>query len=154
MKNDSFLDETNLRLLALLQKNPRMPMSELGRRVGMSSPSVTERITRLEERGVIAGYRLELNPAELGYSMIAFVRVRPLPGHLVKVAELARQIPQITECHRITGEDCFILKLYLPDISALDRILDRFLAHGQTTTSIVQSSPVPERSLALPKEVE
>ncbi len=154
MKNDNLLDEMNLKLLGLLQKNPRMPMTELARRVGMSSPAVTERITRLEENGVIAGYRLELNPAELGYPMMAFVRVRPMPGHLAKVAELAKQIPQITECHRITGEDCFILKLYLEDISYLDRILDRLLAHGQTTTSIVQSSPVPIRSLPLPKEID
>ena len=127
-------------------------MSELARRVDMSSPAVTERVARLEEDGVIATYRLELNPAALGYPLIAFVRVRPLPGQLSKIADLAKQVPQVVECHRITGEDCFILKIYLTDVSSLDRILDRFLAHGQTTTSIVQSSPVPPRSLPLPKK--
>jgi len=70
---------------------------------------------------------------------------------LNKVAELAQSTPEVTECHRITGEDCFILKVYLKEIANLDRVLDRFLAHGQTTTSIVQSSPVPPRSLALPE---
>jgi Lrp/AsnC family leucine-responsive transcriptional regulator len=75
-----------------------------------------------------------------------------LPGQLAKIADVAKQIPQVTECHRITGEDCFIVKIYLSHVSSLDRILDRFLAHGQTTTSIVQSSPVPPRSLPLPKK--
>jgi Lrp/AsnC family transcriptional regulator, leucine-responsive regulatory protein len=73
-----------------------------------------------------------------------------LPGHLQRVVELAQAIPEITECHRITGEDCFILKVYLKQVAALDRVLDQFLAHGQTTTSIVQSSPVASRGLPLP----
>ena len=152
MKRNGLCDETDLKLLGILQANPRMTMSELARRVDMSSPAVTERVARLEEDGVIATYRLELNPAALGYPLIAFVRVRPLPGQLAKIADLAKQVPQVVECHRITGEDCFILKIYLTDVSSLDRILDRFLAHGQTTTSIVQSSPVPPRSLPLPKK--
>src|SRR5437667_348337 len=78
--------------------------------------------------------------------MTAFVRIRPLPGHLPKISALAQQIPEVVECHRVTGEDCFILKVHLPEIASLDRVLDRFLVHGQTTTSIVQSSPVPPRS--------
>ncbi len=119
----------------------------------MSNPAVKERVLRLEESGILTGFRLELNPNELGYHVMAFVRIRPLPGHLTKVAELAQSIPEITECHRITGEDCFILKVYLKEISNLDRVLDRFLAHGQTTTSIVQSSPVPPRSLPLAMKV-
>lgn len=154
MNNGGILaDGKNLELLRLLQKNPRAPISELARRIGMSNPAVKERVIRLEENGILAGFRLELNPKELGYQVMAFVRIRPLPGHLTKVAELAQSIPQITECHRITGEDCFILKLYLKEISSLDRVLDRFLAHGQTTTSIVQSSPVPSRSLPVADEI-
>lgn len=116
----------------------------------MSNPAVKERVLRLEESGTVAGYRLDLNAKDLGYEVMAFVRVRPLPGHLHKVAELAQSIPEITECHRITGEDCFILKVYLKQISSLDHVLDQFLAHGQTTTSIVQSSPVPWRGLPVP----
>jgi Lrp/AsnC family transcriptional regulator, leucine-responsive regulatory protein len=143
-------DGINLELLRLLQKNPRASVSDLARRIKMSNPAVKERILRLEESGILAGYRLELNPKELGYELMAFVRIRPLPGHLAKVADLARATPEVAECHRITGEDCFILKVYLKEISALDLVLDRFLAHGQTTTSIVQSSPVPLRSVPLP----
>jgi Lrp/AsnC family leucine-responsive transcriptional regulator len=144
-------DDKNLILLRLLEKNPRAPISQLARRVGMSDPAVKERVLRLEESGILSGYRLELNPRELGYHVTAFVRVRPIPGHLNKIAELAKTIPEITECHRVTGEDCFILKVFLKEISNLDSVLDKFLAHGQTTTSIVQSSPVLPRSLPLPR---
>lgn len=153
MNNKGLLaDDKNLTLLRLLEKNPRVPISQLARRIGMSSPAVKERILRLEESGVLAGYRLELNAKELGYNVMAFVRIRPLPGHLNKVAELAQAIPEVTECHRVTGEDCFIVKVFLKEIANLDRVLDKFLAHGQTTTSIVQSSPVPPRGLPLPPD--
>ncbi len=129
-----------------------MGTSELARRVGMSAPAVRERVLRLEEAGVIRGYRLELDPAALGYPVCAYVRVRPAPGQLPKVAELARALPQVVECHRVTGEDCFVMKVHLPALDHLDEVLDRFLAFGQTTTSIVQSTPVPPRGLPLPRE--
>jgi Lrp/AsnC family transcriptional regulator, leucine-responsive regulatory protein len=111
----------------------------------MSGPSVRERLTRLEEAGVIRGYRLDLDPAALGWPITAYVRIRPMPGQFAKIAELAASIPQVAECHRITGEDCFVLKVYLATIESMDGILDRVLAFGQTTTSLVQSSPVPLR---------
>ena len=150
MNNRGLLqDQKNLELLHLLQKRPRAPISELARKIGMSNPAVKERVLRLEESGILAGYRLELNPKELGYNAMAFVRIRPLPGHLNKIAEVVQTIPQVTECHRITGEDCFIMKVYLKEISDLDRVLKTVLVHGQTTTSIVQSSPVPLRSLPI-----
>src|SRR3989440_7725160 len=144
------IDPVNIRVLEELQRDPRLTMSELGRRIGMSSPAVTERVRRLEEAGVIRGYRLDIDPAALGLPIAAYVRVRPNPGQLPTVAELARRIPEVVECHRITGEDCFILKVHLPAMDQLDRLLDRFLLHGVTTTSIIQSSPVPPRLPPLP----
>ncbi|MBW8725877.1 MAG: Lrp/AsnC family transcriptional regulator [Inquilinus limosus] len=143
-------DERNLVLLRLLQAEPRLGVAELARRIGMSAPAVRERLLRLEEAGVIRGWRLELEPAALGYPLTVFVRIRPMPGQVSKIAELARAMPQVAECHRITGEDCFILKVHVEAIETLDRLLDRFLAHGQTTTSIVQSTPVPPRDPPLP----
>lgn len=148
---NGLLDAINLRLLDELRRDPRLTMAELGRRVGMSSPAVTERVRRLEDAGVITGYRLEVNPAALGLALTAYVRIRPDPGQLPRVAEVARAIPEVVECHRITGEDCFILKVHFPAMDQLDRVLDRFLAYGNTTTSIVQSSPVPLRDLPLPE---
>lgn len=144
------LDAVNARLLAELSEHPRLTLSELGRRIGMSSPAVADRIRRLEESGVIRGYRLDLDPAALGLPVAAYVRVRPNPGQLPRIAELARSIPEVVECHRVTGDDCFILKVHLPAIDQLDRLLDRFLIYGTTTTSIIQSSPVPPRTLPLP----
>ncbi len=134
----------------MLRDDPRMGTSELARRVGMSAPAVRERVLRLEEAGVIAGYRLELDPAALGYTVCIFVRIRPAPGQLSKVAELAQRLPQVVECHRVTGEDCFMLKVHLPGLDQLDEVLDQFLAFGQTTTSVVQSTPVAPRGLPLP----
>ena len=147
---DSLADPVNTRILMELQKNPRLTMTELGRRVGLSSPAVTERVRRLEEMGVIQGYRLDINPAALGLPIAVYVRIRPNPGQLPKIADLADSIPEIVECHRVTGEDCFILKIYLPSIDQLDRILDAFLLYGTTTTSLIQSSPVSLRPLPLP----
>lgn len=147
---NGLLDAVNVRLLEELRRDPRLTMAELGRRVGMSSPAVAERVRRLEEAGVIRGYRLDLDPAALGLPIAAYVRVRPNAGQLPRIAELARRIPEVVECHRITGEDCFILKVHLPAMDQLDRLLDRFLLHGVTTTSIIQSSPVPPRLPPLP----
>lgn len=143
-------DRRNVELLALLRDDPRLGIAELARRVGMSAPAVRERILRLEDAGIIRGWRLELDAAALGYPVAAYIRVRPAPGQLPKVAVLAESLPQVVECHRVTGEDCFVLKVYLPSINDLDEVLDQFLVHGQTTTDIIQSTPVPARSLPLP----
>src|SRR5688500_10792551 len=105
------LDAVNIRLLDELRQEPRLTMSELGRRVGMSAPAVTERVRRMEEANIILGYRLDINPVPLGLPISAFIRIRPNPGQLPKVAQVAQDIPEVVECHRITGEDCFILKV-------------------------------------------
>jgi Lrp/AsnC family leucine-responsive transcriptional regulator len=149
---EALKDVRNIELLRLLRDDPRMSVSEMARQVGMSAPAVRERIQRLEEAGVIQGYRLVIDPRALGYPLSVFVRVRPMPGKLPKLAELAASLPQVVECHRITGEDCFIMKVYLDSLDNLDQILDQFLVYGQTTTSIVQSTPVPPRYLPLPGE--
>ena len=152
MVSSKEIDVVNRRILEELQCEPRLTMSELGRRIGMSSPAVTERVRRLEEAGVIRGYRLDLNPAALGLPIALFIRIRPNPGQLPRIAELAQQIPEVVECHRVTGEDCFIVKAHIPAIEQLDRLLDSFLMYGATTTSIIQSSPVPLRPPPLPEE--
>jgi Lrp/AsnC family leucine-responsive transcriptional regulator len=141
------LDEVNVRLLNELHGDPRLSMSELARRVGMSAPAVTERVQRLERAGVITGFRMEVDPAALGMPVTALVRIRPGPGQLPKIVAAARDTPQVVECFRITGEDCFLLKVHGPSIGQLEEVLDRFLMFGQTTTSIVVSEPVPRRPL-------
>ncbi len=120
--NDSALDETDRRIVAEVQDDARLTMAELGRRVGLSAPAVTERLGRLEQRGVIRGYHADVDPRALGLSLGAVVRIRPAPGQLQNVAEAAAATPEV---------------------------IDRFAVLGQTTTSIMQSSPVPRRGLAL-----
>lgn len=146
------LDVTNRRLLRELHADPRITMSALARKVGMSSPAVTERVQRMQRAGVIIGFDMRVDPAALGLPVAAYVRVRPAPGQLPKIAALAQVMPQVTECHRITGEDCFLIKVHVPSVAELDSVLDRFLVHGQTTTSLVQSSPVSPRPLPVEQE--
>lgn len=141
------LDDVNRRLLAELHADPRLTMSALARRVGMSAPAVTERVQRLEASGVIRGYRLDVDPAALGLPVTAWVRIRPIAGQLPSIAELAASLPTITECHRISGEDCFLIKVHAPAIENLEDVLDKFLVYGQTVTSIVVSTPIPPRPL-------
>jgi Lrp/AsnC family transcriptional regulator, leucine-responsive regulatory protein len=151
-RSSELLDGVNRRLLTALHEDPRLSMSALARRVGMSAPAVTERVQRLRRAGVITGFRMEVDPAALGLPVTAIVRVRPGPGQLPKVAEAARETPRVVECYRITGEDCFVLKVHAPSIADLEETLDRFLVYGQTTTSIVVSTPVPPRPLPVSGE--
>jgi len=149
----SVLDATNIQILKLLLDDPRLAMSELGRRVGMSAPAVTERVQRMQEAGVIRGARLDVDQSALGLGITAFVRVRPMPGQLQNVSELARKTPEIVECHRVTGEDCFIMKVLVGRVELLEAVLDEILRYGNTTSSIVQSTPVPLRAPPLPEPV-
>jgi Lrp/AsnC family transcriptional regulator, leucine-responsive regulatory protein len=144
------LDATNLGILRLLIDDPRLAMTELARQIGMSAPAVTERVQRLHDAGVIRGATLDIDPVALGLGVTAFVRVRPMPGQLPAIAELARNTPEIVECHRITGEDCFIMKVLVGRVELLEGVLDEILKFGNTTSSIVQSTPVPMRSPPLP----
>jgi Lrp/AsnC family leucine-responsive transcriptional regulator len=150
---DALRDETNIALLRLLRDDPRLSVSELARRVKMSAPAVRERLQRLEEAGIVR-WRIDIDPRALGFPVCAIVRVRPAPGQLPKLAELAQRMPQVTECHRVTGEDCFVVKIHIAALGELDHVLDQFLAFGQTTTSLVQSTPVAPRLLPLPDETK
>ena len=145
------LDQTNRLILRELQRDARLTMAELGRRVGLSSPAVAERVQRLEADGVIEGYRAHVNPEAAGYSLGAFLRIRPASRQIARVAELARDTPEVLECHRITGDDCFLMRLALRDVRHLEEVIDRFTPYGDTTTSIMQTSPVPSRPLELPE---
>jgi Lrp/AsnC family transcriptional regulator, leucine-responsive regulatory protein len=145
----ALLDETNLRLLAELQTDARLSLAELGRRVSLSSPAVAERLRRLEDEGVITGYRAEVDPRALGYTLGVLIRSRPAPRQLAAVAQLARDTPEVVECHRVTGDDCYVMTAWVRDVTHLEEIIDAFASYGQTTTSILQSSPVQRRSLGV-----
>ena len=151
---DGLLDETNRRLIAELQEDARLSLAELGRRVSLSSPAVAERLKRLEEAGVITGYCAMVDPRRLGYGFGVVIRTRPAPGKLAIVADIARSTPEVVECHRVTGDDCYIAIAYVRDVEHLEQVIDRFAAHGQTTSSIMQSSPVSRRPILSPGSPE
>jgi Lrp/AsnC family transcriptional regulator, leucine-responsive regulatory protein len=140
------LDAIDRRIIQELQGDARLRVAELGRRVGLSAPAIADRMRRLEEGGVLS-YRAEVDPRALGYSICAIVRVSPQSRDIQVIPGIAREVPAVTECYRITGEDCYFMKLYLREIDELEPILDRFTPHGRTTTSIVHSAPVPPRPL-------
>jgi Lrp/AsnC family leucine-responsive transcriptional regulator len=147
--SDQQLDATNRQLIAALQADARLSLAELGRRVGLTAPAVGERLARLEEAGVIRGYHADVDPRALGYDLGVILRIRPAARMIPKVAELAQRTPEVTECHRVTGDDCFIIRLHVRDVLHLEELIDRFVPYGQTTTSIMQSSPVPGRGPAV-----
>ncbi|MET0512536.1 MAG: Lrp/AsnC family transcriptional regulator [Thermoleophilaceae bacterium] len=148
-RRQTAIDDTNLRLLEELQADARLSNAELGRRVGLSAPAVAERLLRLEEAGAITGYRAAIDPRAVGYSLSVVLRIRPAPRELKQVAELAQRTPEVVECHRITGDDCYFMRIWVRDVEHMEELIDRFAPYGQTTTSIVQSSPVPQRGLPL-----
>lgn len=143
------LEEIDRRILRELAADGRIGKAELARRVALSAPSVAERLRRMEQAGVIRGYSADIDPAKVGYPVGAMLRVRPAVRQLPKIQQLARELPEVVECHRITGDDCFMMKVHARSLRHLEEVLDRFLMYGQTTTSIIQSTPVPPRAAAL-----
>lgn len=139
------VDATDRRILIELVRDGRVSLAELGRRVSLSPPAVAERVQRLERAGVITGYQAQIDPRALGFPLQAIVRIRPAARQLPKIPELAEQIPEVGECVRVTGEDCFVLTVYLRAMDELSGLLDRFLVYGETTTSIVAATPIPRR---------
>jgi Lrp/AsnC family transcriptional regulator, leucine-responsive regulatory protein len=143
------LDQTDRKIIGELSLDGRVSFAELGRRVSLSAPAAAERVQRLERAGVITGYHADIDPRALGYQLAAIVRIRPANRQLQRIPQLAAEMPEVVECYRITGEDCFFVKLHLRSIDDLEPLLDRFTPYGQTTTSIVHSAPVPRRPLPL-----
>ena len=146
--SEFLLDGIDRQIAAELQDQPRMRVAELARRVGLSGPAVADRLRRLEDAGILS-YRAEVDPRALGYTICVIVRISPVGGGLRLIPGIAREVPNVTECYRITGEDCYFMKVWLRSVDELEPVLDQFTPHGRTTTSIVHSSPVPTRPLPL-----
>ena len=140
------LDDLDRRIVAELYDDARLRVAELGRRVGLSPPAVADRLRRLQDTGALS-FRAEVAPRALGYTICAIVRVSPSTRDLKLIPDVARQLPQVTECYRITGDDCYLMKVHLRSIDELEPILDRLTPLGRTTTSIVNATPVPPRPL-------
>ena len=139
------LDGVDRRLVQALTAQARTSVADLARQVGMSAPSVADRLRRLEESGVIRRYTVDIDPVALGYGLTAIVRIRPLPGQLQRVERLITEIESFIECDKVTGDDCFIARLVLRSISELDAILERVTEFAETNTAIVKTSPIARR---------
>jgi Lrp/AsnC family transcriptional regulator, leucine-responsive regulatory protein len=140
------VDEVDRKLIEALSTNARRSMRDLASLVGMSAPSVGDRVRRLEDLGLLRGYTVDLDLKVMGYPLQALVRVKPLPGQLHLVERMIQEMPECIECDKVTGEDCYILRLCLRSIDQLDPMLDRLHDKAETNTSIVKSSPVPRRA--------
>ncbi|AEV39491.1 AsnC family regulatory protein [Pseudovibrio sp. FO-BEG1] len=143
------LDETACKILEILERDARISISELASRIGLSAPSTTERVRKLEQDGIITGFTVEINPKALGYILEAIVRVKPSPGNLHVVEQLILNEPRFTSCDKVTGEDCFVTRIYLKDVSELDDLLDPLHEKAMTNTSIVKASPIKNRMVPL-----
>lgn len=142
------LDETDREIIAALNEDGRMTIRELADKIGMSSPSVTERIHKLEDAGAIRGYTILFDPKVFGLGIAAHVRMRVRPGEARRVAQMLFDAPEVVEADHVTGEDCFMAKVVVCNVQALETLVDRFLPFASTDTAIVQSTTVRSR---LPK---
>jgi Lrp/AsnC family transcriptional regulator, leucine-responsive regulatory protein len=143
MKRSGDLDATDVAILEALQENARKPFTKLGRELGLSQPAISERVSRLEESGVIMGYGVRLNHQKLGLGLLAIIRLRTTHENIKTCLERFRQMPNIVEVHRVTGEDCFVLKVLIPTPGQLEAIVDRIAVFGAVTTSLVLRSEPP-----------
>lgn len=143
------LDDLDWKLLIELQEDARLSYAELGRRVGLSSPAVQERVRKLEDHGIIKGYRTEIDLARAGLGISAFIRIGNMGGLDEERLERAvHNMPEALECHHITGADCYLIRVVAKDIPHLERVVGKFIQFTHTTTSVVLSSPIEHRIIS------
>jgi Lrp/AsnC family leucine-responsive transcriptional regulator len=141
------LDGIGRKILLELQENARMPFTELGKRVGLSTPAVMDRVRRLEDAGIIKGYRADVDFSAMGYPILAFIAVNVVGDFMPRMSKLAKSIPEILECHRVTGSNTFMIKVVAGSVEELEKTIDRLTPYVATTTSLVLSSLVGRRSI-------
>jgi len=142
------LDDIDWLIMQELQVNGRISFKDLGDLVGLSAPAAAERIRRLERRGVITGFRAVLDPNVLGIPILAVIRVNARADAVKRIDEIAPEIPEVIECHRVTGSDSHVIRARLRSTAHLEELLERLLPYGDTITNIVTSSPVYRRPLS------
>ncbi len=142
-----YLDEIGWHILLQLQENARITFAELGRRVGLSIPAVAERVRRLEDVGVITGYRAEIDHAKIGLPITAFMRLSVAGDISSRLTTILKKIPEVMECYRVAGGDSFILKVDVSSVAHLEELIDKLVPFGTTTTSLVLSTLVSRRTI-------
>ncbi len=146
MEPERLLDDAGMEILRALQDNARISFAELGRKIGMSAPAITERVKKMEETGIIAGYHARVNSAMIGNRVTAFVRLRAAQGQFPNIIRLARQTPEVRECHHTFGDDAFLLKIVARSADQMDRALRPFHEFAEVRPSLLISTPVEKYS--------
>jgi Lrp/AsnC family leucine-responsive transcriptional regulator len=148
--SDRLLDDVSWRILDLLQQDARLSFAEIGRRVNMSSPAVAERVQRMEDSGIIEGYHATVNTAKLGYPIRAAIRIATLgPDERTRALAVMNTIPEVLECHSVTGVDCFFVTVAVADMTRLDQVISQLDALGRVTTSMILNTPIAHRPIVL-----
>ena len=144
------LDAKAWKILAAVQHDGRASLKALAEEAGLSLPAVSERLKRLEETGIVKGYRAEVNPAAVGYGVMAMIGMTTPQANKARLVALLKTLPEVLECLHVTGQDSFLLRVVTRDISHLERFVGVINHYGETRTSIVMSAPIPMRSVAQP----
>lgn len=144
---DKLFDDTGWRILHELQEDARISYAELGRRVGLTAPAVMERVKRLEDAGIIKGYHADIDLKRVGAPVLAFVRLSDTGKHFEYVGEILKSIPGVLEAHHVLGEDCYVVKIAVPSVAALEGFFRQLKPYARTTTSIVVNSSVSRRTV-------
>ena len=150
---ERLLDDVGWRVLTALQENARIPFSELGRTVGLSAPAVAERVRRMEDAGIIAGYRVKLGYEQLGRPITALIRISCPEPNAARVKALARDLDEVLECHHLTGADSFVVRVAVSTVKHREAVIESFGRFGTPTTALMLSSPVEERAITRPARV-
>lgn len=140
------IDDFDRQILEILSENSRTPFRQIAKQIGMSAPATIERIAKMEGSGLIAGYTLSLDRVVLGRSMQAFLRIATARGKVPYLLEKIADSPEVEECHKVTGEDSYVLKISVPSVRALEALIERLAEIGTVHTSLILSSPIPFRS--------
>lgn len=152
IRSESALDDLDWRLLDELQADARLSFNELGRRVHMSAPAVAERVRRLEHRGVLSGYRAEVDPTRVGYEILAFVQLRCALGSCLLKTTTAEDYPEVVEIHKLSGAHCSMLKVRATSLAHLEGVVEQLGKHGELNTHVVLSTQYQNATVARPSE--
>lgn len=139
------IDKVSWHILEELQKNARSPLTEISKKVGISAPAVSERIQKMEDAGIIGGYKAELDMNKLGYSLGVYISIKIRFGLVKKFQDLIQSVPEIYECYKLTGHDCMMMKGFVKDPKHLESLNDQLSQYGELTTSLILTSIVENR---------
>jgi Lrp/AsnC family leucine-responsive transcriptional regulator len=144
---ESLLDDIGWRILSELQNDARLSYSELGRRINMSAPAVAERVRRMEDAGIIKGYHAAIDPFKVGAGMMVFIRMATIGANYDRLLATIQEMDEVLECHRVTGDDCLLMKVIVSSVAHLEHLIQRLIPFGSVNTSVILSSPIHRRTI-------